>query len=141
MISKVLDCLIPGDASLGMPPASQIDFSAYQLKYQIDELVGDFLVQIETLSLEKHGNKFIELDEIQCLSVINTLKTKNIRLFVAFLSNCFRAYYTDKTVLSLLSVGSVPPFPRGNVLEQDDWGLLEPVYERGPVYRVTPEKF
>lgn len=139
MIDLVLDTIIPGDASLGMPAASVIDFEAYQLRYQLQRLVDDFLAELSTLSLDKYGVEFIKLTEEQRLSTINSCRTKNIRLFTTFLTHCFRAYYSDRSILDCLSAGSVPPFPIGNVLEQDDWTLLEPVYERGPIYRSVHE--
>ena len=139
MIKLVLDTFIPGDADLGMPSASQIDFEAYQLKYQTHKLVDEFLAELTLLSQSKYGNNFVELDEEKRLAAVNSCKAKNIRLFVAFLTNCFRAYYSDKIVLSCLAVGAVPPYPIGNMLKPDDWSQLEPVYERGPIYRVVHE--
>ncbi len=139
MIKLVLDTFIPGDTSLGMPSAALIDFETYQRKYGIHQLVSDFLAELAVLSLDKFGKKFADLNEDSRLAVVNACKAKNVRLFAAFLTNCFRAYYSDKAVLSCIPTGSVPPFPIGNVLEQDDWSLLEPVYDRGPIYRTVPE--
>ena len=139
MINLVLDTLIPGDNELGMPPASEVDFAAYQLKYKAQQVVGDFLAELTTIALSTFGMEFTYLDEGQRLAAVNACKLKNIRLFSAFLTHCFRAYYSEKAILNRLSVGSVPPFPVGNTIEQNDWGLLEPVYERGPIYRTVHE--
>jgi hypothetical protein len=38
-------------------------------------------------------------------------------------------------VLNSIQSGSVPPFPEGNYLENDDWEILGPVFERGKIYR------
>ena len=62
-------------------------------------------------------------------------KLKNVRLFSDFLKNVFRFYYSDIKVLTLINVGSSPPFPEGNIIEEDDWTMLIPVYERGSIYR------
>jgi len=37
----------------------------------------------------------------------------------------------------VLNVGSTPPFPQGNILDEDDWEILEPVLERGYTCRIT----
>lgn len=139
MIKLVLDTFIPGDTSLGMPSAALIDFETYQCKYKIQQLVSDFLAELALLSLDKFGKRFVDLNEDSRLAAVNACKSKNVRLFADFLTNCFRAYYSDQAVLNRLPTGSVPPFPIGNVLEQDDWRLLEPVYDRGPIYRTVPE--
>ena len=137
MINLVLDTFIPGDTALGMPSASELDFDSYQLKYQIKEMVNEFLEMLAKLSMDKYGREFAELSEEQRLAAVNACKATNIRLFVAFLTSCFQAYYSHKTVLNCLSAGSVPPFPAGNVITSDSWSLLESVYERGPIYRTV----
>jgi len=39
----------------------------------------------------------------------------------------------------MLSLGQEPrpPFPKGHVVEQGDWSLLDPVRARPPMYRVV----
>ena len=139
MINKILDTFIPGDYKLGMPPASKVDFNAYQLEHGIEQIVIDFLSELTKISLDTFAKEFKELDEEQRLHVLGSCKLKNIRLFSTFLKHCFQAYYSDKGVLSILQVGSSPPFPEGNVLEEDDWSILVPVYERGSIYRTFDE--
>jgi len=45
------------------------------------------------------------------------------------------AYYTDPRVLASLDKEDRPPFPKGNILEQGDWSLLDPVKKRDQVFR------
>jgi hypothetical protein len=135
MINLVLDTMIPGDIELGMPAASTLDFELYQLKHKIQCLVEEFLQELTWLAQSKFENEFEDLNFDQRLATVNACKAKNVRLFSTFLTHCFRAYYSDAKVLNLIAAGSVPPFPVGNVLESDNWDLLEPVYERGRIYR------
>ena len=139
MINIVLDALIPGDSKLDMPPASLIDFNAYENKYGIHEIVIKFLFELAKVSNYEFFKNFDELDNNQKMKVLNALKLKNIRLFSDFLKHIFRAYYSDKMVLSILKVGSSPPFPDGNEIKEDDWTILLPVYERGSIYRMFDE--
>ena len=134
MINTILDTFIPGDYKLGMPPASKVDFNAYQLEHGIEQIVIDFSSELTKISLDTFAKEFKELDEEQRVHVLGSCKLINIRLFSTFLKHCFQAYYSDKGVLSILQVGSSPPFPEGNVLEEDDWNILVPVYERGSIY-------
>ena len=137
MINTILDTFIPGDYKLGMPPASKVDFNAYQHEHGIQQIVIDFLSELTKISLDTFAKEFKELDEEQRMHVLGAHKLINIRLFSTFLKHCFQAYYSDKGVLSILQVGTSPPFPEGNVLEEDDWNILIPVYERGSIYRTS----
>ncbi|WP_291865637.1 hypothetical protein [Bradyrhizobium sp.] len=44
-------------------------------------------------------------------------------------------YYRDDRVMRSLGQEARPPFPRGHVVEQGDWSLLDPVRARPPMYR------
>lgn len=44
-------------------------------------------------------------------------------------------YYRDDRVMRSLGLEPRPPFPKGHVVEQGDWSLLDPVRARPPMYR------
>ena len=44
-------------------------------------------------------------------------------------------YYRDDRVMVSLGLEVRPPFPKGHVLEQGDWSLLDPVRARKPLWR------
>ena len=44
-------------------------------------------------------------------------------------------YYRDDRVLVSLGLEARPPFPKGHVVEQGDWSLLDPVKGRPPIWR------
>ncbi len=44
-------------------------------------------------------------------------------------------YYRDDRVMISLGLEPRPPFPKGHVLEQGDWSLLDPVKARAPFWR------
>ena len=45
------------------------------------------------------------------------------------------AYYRDDRVLLSLGMEPRAPFPKGHVVEQGDWSLLDPVRKRAPFWR------
>jgi hypothetical protein len=47
-------------------------------------------------------------------------------------------YYRDDRVMLSLGLEPRPPFPKGHVLEQGDWSLLDPVKARKPFWREAP---
>ncbi|MFM0034022.1 gluconate 2-dehydrogenase subunit 3 family protein [Paraburkholderia strydomiana] len=137
MIELILDTILPGDAALGMPPASMLDFEAYQLRHRVFDQVDAFVAMIDGVARERFGQPFEQLDASQRLAAINGCKVVDVRLFSSFLTHVMRAYYTDRRVLTQASAGAVPPFPAGNELDTDDWTILEPVYMRGTIWRST----
>ena len=46
-------------------------------------------------------------------------------------------YYRDDRVMRSLGFEPQPPFPKGHVVEQGDWSLLEPVRARPKMYRTV----
>ena len=138
MISIVLDTLLPGDAGLHMPSAASIDFASYQQRHACAEEIAAFLALLAELAQEHHAQPFATLDAAQRLALVNRCKVRNIRLFSSFVTHCFRAYYADARVLQAIGAGAVPPFPQGNPMPTDDWDALEPVFERGKIYRDAP---
>ena len=44
-------------------------------------------------------------------------------------------YYRDDRVMHSLGLEPRPPFPKGHVVEQGDWSLLDPVKKRAPFWR------
>ena len=135
MLSAIINTMIPGDFSLGLPPASDAGVQNYFEQHGLAKLVDEFMQLLEEVALVKFGQAFLSLDVDVRLQAINACKLANVRLFSAFLTQVLRAYYTAPEVLRLIGAGSVPPFPSGNELMQDDWSMLEVVFERGKVYR------
>ncbi|EUC21284.1 hypothetical protein [Paraburkholderia hospita] len=135
MIELVLDTMLPGDADLGVPSAAQVDFEGYALRYRVTAQVDAFLAVLARIALDKFGAAFQSLDAAQRLAAINACKLADVRAFSVFVTHALRAYYTDRNVLARIGAGALPPFPEGNALDTDDWTLLEPVYERGPIWR------
>jgi hypothetical protein len=50
-----------------------------------------------------------------------------------------QCYYRDDRVMRALGQEPRSPFPKGHVVEQGDWSLLDPVKNRAPFWRkVSP---
>ncbi len=135
----IIDAMLPGDPELGMPSASTIDFDAYLGRHDLVDIVHEFVSMLNKVCSDKFSLSFIDLDAAQKMQAINACKLVNVRVFSSLVGHLLRAYYTSPSVLIRIGAGSIPPFPQGNSLAQDDWSILEPVYERGQVYREVPE--
>ena len=49
-----------------------------------------------------------------------------------------QCYYRDDRVMRSLNMEARPPFPKGHVVEQGDWSLLDPVRKRPKMWRDAP---
>lgn len=58
-------------------------------------------------------------------------------LFAQIVPAIVQSYFADPRVLEALGRSATPPFPRGNSLPASDWSLLDPVRQRGPIYRAV----
>ena len=55
-----------------------------------------------------------------------------VSTLLSLMAHC---YYRDDRVLQAIGQEPRAPHPKGYVVEQGDWGLLEPVKQRGKIYR------
>jgi hypothetical protein len=46
-----------------------------------------------------------------------------------------QCYYRDDRVVRSLGLEPRPPYPKGHVLEDGDWSLLDPIRARAPMWR------
>ncbi|MBL4603162.1 MAG: hypothetical protein JKY84_10465 [Emcibacteraceae bacterium] len=139
MIDILCDTILPGDEDLGLPSGAIIDIDRYIHRADIGAQVKEYGQLLDELSLEKFNEGFVALDVGLRLEIVELSRRRNNRLSNIIIIHCMKAYYTDANVLKWLPAGAVPPFPAGNPLKEDDWSLLEPVYERGQAYRpVSP---
>lgn len=138
-LQVIIDAMLPGDPELGMPCASSIDFEDHLKRHDLVDIADEFVRMLDKVCDEKFSMSFIHMNPEPKMQAINACKLINIRVFSAMVGHLLRAYYTSPLVLSKIGAGSIPPFPHGNSLPHDDWSILEPVYERGQVFREIPE--
>ena len=135
MIEIFCDTILPGDATLGAPSAHAVGVPTYvTCNVPSDDIraFGDLLDKISYTMFEKLFGDLTAEDRLIC---VEKAKRTDFRLANRVITACFKAYYTNADVLRALSSVATPPFPSGNILNDDDWDILAPVFERGPIYR------
>ncbi len=81
------------------------------------------------------GGSFADLDPARADAVAETFLASRTPA-VTVLGRCvLQCYYRDDRVLISLGVEPRPPFPKGHVVEQGDWSLLDPVRKRAKMWR------
>jgi hypothetical protein len=81
------------------------------------------------------GEPFAGLDPLRREAVAMELRAKGGPAVAALTRVVLQCYYRDDRVVRSLGLEARPPYPRGHVLEDGDWSLLDPVRARPPFWR------
>ncbi len=125
--------IIPASAEFDVPgaddPAIQADIVA--TLGRDTALVREALDQLARLA----GAPLASLDPVQRNAVAMELRAKGGEAVAALTRVVLQCYYRDDRVVRSLGLEPRPPYPKGHVLEDGDWSLLDPVRARPPLWR------
>jgi hypothetical protein len=125
--------IIPASAKYGVPGAdddtifSDIANSVGRDRNDVRAALG----KLRTLA----GGPFTALDAARRGEVAAMLRADGGAPVGVLTRLVLLCYYRDDRVMISLGLETRPPFPKGNVLEQGDWSLLDPVRARKPFWR------
>lgn len=125
MIPASLEFAVPGADD----PAIQADIVA-TLGRDAD-LVREALDEVARLV----GQPLGELDPDRREAVALELRAKGGPAVATLTRVVLQCYYRDDRVVRSLGLEARPPYPKGHVLEDGDWSLLDPVRARPPFWR------
>jgi hypothetical protein len=132
-LRSIAAMIIPASSQYDVPgaddPAIQADMLA--------TLGRDAAAVREALDLLARlaGKPLSELDAARRDSVIQQFRASGGAPVTALVRVVLQCYYRDDRVLRSLGLELRPPFPKGYVLEQGDWSLLDPVKARPSILR------
>jgi len=96
-------------------------------------LVREALIELARLA----RGPLASLDPTQREAVAAELRAKGGTAVMALTRVVLQCYYRDDRVVRSLGLEPRPPYPKGHVLEDGDWSLLDPVRARPPMWRRT----
>jgi hypothetical protein len=125
--------IIPASATYDVPGADDEKiFSDILRSFERDrDDIGRALAQLTTLS----GGAFADLDPQRRAEVAATFRETGGAPLAALVRVVLLCYYRDDRVMRSLGQEPRSPFPKGHVVEQGDWSLLDPVRARPKMYR------
>jgi hypothetical protein len=125
--------MIPPSAEYDVPgaddPAIQADMLATLGRDTMR--VGEALDHLARLA----GEPLAALDAARREAVVMEFRAGGALAAATLSRVILQCYYRDDRVLRSLGLELRPPFPKGHVLEQGDWSLLDPVKARPPTWR------
>lgn len=126
--------MIPASVEFGMPAANDPVILADMLSI-VDHRDHVALVSVLADADKAAGGRLCEVAGEKQAALLNRLRTERPGFFAVVENIVARAYYRDSRVLRSIGMDVRPPFPTGYEVEQGDWSLLDPVRQRGKIYR------
>jgi hypothetical protein len=125
--------IIPASAEYGVPGADDPAIQADML----DTLGRDAPLVCEALDMLARlaGQPFASLDRSRRMAVGEQLRTQGGPAVAALTRVVLQCYYRDPRIVRSLGLEARAPYPKGHVLEDGDWSLLDPVRARPPFWR------
>lgn len=125
--------IVPASAEFGVPgaddPLIQADILA--TLGRDTGLVRQALDEFADLA----GAPLTEVDAAHRQAVAMELRSKGGAAIATLTRVLLQCYYRDDRVVRSLGLEPRPPHPKGHVLEDGDWSLLDPVRARLPLWR------
>jgi len=127
--------ILPGDTDLGLSAltSQQVDDFLFKNKRDIDWDIWFSI--IENITNEVFGKTFSELDQNERMKSIDMAQRKNFRLATNVIVTCLEIYYTNPDVLVAIGASPTLPYEQGQVIDDGNWDILDPVSQRGQMYR------
>ena len=135
-LNEILKIIIPSDQKKGLPGADEIKFLDFLEKfhpYFMEELSKE-LIAIQSSAERKYSRKIIDLNEAEMFSYLEEIKKKNDTFLNELTLLVFECYYQHQTVLEILKMNTMAPFPKGHKVMKGDLKLLDPVIKKGRIY-------
>jgi hypothetical protein len=132
-LRAIASMIIPSSAEFDVPgaddPAIQADMVT-TLGRDTDH-VREALAEFARVA----GAPLSSLDPARREAVATELRAKGGAAVATLTRVVLQCYYRDDRVVRSLGLEPRPPYPRGHVLEDGDWSLLDPVRARPPMWR------
>jgi len=132
-LRAIAGMMIPTSAEFDVPgaddPVIQADIVA--TLGRDTALVREALDQLARLA----GQALADLDPARREAVAVELRASGGDAVMPLTRVVLQCYYRDDRVVRSLGLEPRPPYPKGHVLENGDWSLLDPVRARPPMWR------
>ena len=129
--------VIPANVEHGLPGADDADIAADILATarSFHATVADALRHIESIAKERYDAAYADLDPTTRATLARDLSRSRFAGVGTLITITAQCYYRDDRVMQSLGMAPRSPYPDGFDIPQGDWSLLEPVRQRGRIYK------
>lgn len=137
-LSRLLSALLPANQELGTPSADDpniVEDILRTLRPASNEIVVEGLGNLRESSQKQFGTPFEECSDEQRVTLFNEMSSRNANFYRTLSSVLLQCYYRNDDVMRSLDMDPRPPFPEGYEIPKGDLSLLDPVRQRGKIWR------
>jgi hypothetical protein len=127
-LRRVAGLMVPASDEYKVPGADDPKIFA-----DIEKSIGRDMAAIRDAMAALVG--ISEMDNASAMARAEAFRAAGGPLVAAVERCVLQCYYRDDRVVISLGLEARPPFPKGHVLEQGDWSLLDPVRARPKMWR------
>ena len=133
----IIDCIIPASPERSMPAASEVGVWAFIVRLANDEAATiakgvDWLDAESAAWLGESITRAEHARVVACMAHLRELHPGCLDRLARLTMSC---YYQHDAVLRGIGMEPRPPFPLGHTVAAGDLTLLDPVRQRGPIFR------
>jgi len=127
-LRRIAGLMVPASEEFKVPGADDPKIFA-----DIEKSIGRDMAEIRKAMAALAG--ISELDDAAAMAKAEAFRAAGGPQVAAVERCVLQCYYRDDRVVISLGLEARPPFPKGHVLEQGDWSLLDPVRKRAKMWR------
>ena len=139
-LASLLDLIIPPSRDGQLPGAGELGLSVYILEAleaapEQRPVIARGLSGLNDAAQRRGEADFAALSQAHRLEVVESVAKTQPGLLPLLVFHTYAGYYQNARVVEALGLEARPPHPDGYDLEAGDLTLLDPVRERGNLYR------
>lgn len=136
-LDALMNLMIPVSQDGTMPAATSLGLYK-DLSTMPQDVRAHFERGLDWLNAQatsSHDMLFAELQSVDVNTLVETQRSEDSAFISAFTLHTTGRYLQDDSVTAALGLEPRPPWPLGYEVPEGDWGLLEPVRQRGQIWR------
>jgi hypothetical protein len=136
----LLDMIVPASADGRLPSAADVGVDTHLRLHAADAIPAlcDELDAVDAAARREHGAAFAALPQADRQALVDVLRARDARFLRRLAVEAVTCYYQHDRVLEAIGLEPRPPFPKGYQVHAGDLSLLEPVRQRGRIWREAP---
>lgn len=133
----LVGAVIPASADHDMPGADDPDIAADILATArpYHATIAKALKQIVSIAAQRYGPSYADLDAAIRAKIAGEVSHSRFAGAGTLVTITAQCYYRDDRVMRSLGMEPRAPYPDGFDIPHGDWSLLDPVRQRGKIYK------
>lgn len=136
-LDVLMDLLIPASPDGRMPAARTLRLydEIGTMSSKDRALFEQGLAELDSSATRTHGVAFARLSAAQAMAIVDALRNERSAFVQSFMAQTVGRYVSHPVVMPLIGLEPRPLWPKGNVVAEGDWSLLDLVKQREKIYR------